>query len=663
MRGVVLITFEFWWIMEETSSFDLTCSGLTAGTNGSVIDTFCKAIIDCSNRVGPSNHTYSLIYNNLHMITAFSENTSTPLSRFVGKHKRKVVIVSGLTQCSSVKSYDSDDIQLEKTIDTLEQSFLTITRTKVIISSILKQSKMFLMQREDFQECTLDETIAMDTNVQPLPLQTARYLSSRYALYCRQGNSIQWQQLPEVWLLCDKNIQGVVAIGCGLDTPVQTKPSLLLYQVCEGKSSMNIRNNKIYSINPNPLLGRHREVKSERVWLCSQYEFGPSMNEGNIDSIISSQIGLEFLWESTNVFFTPPPTTAEVMLSISSTPGYIYSPILAVFREIQLLVQLAEIAAGNRDWSSIVVDTEDILRITPSSSLSSRTQSFLKEASSHSLRSMDTSILSPTAHCSPFKPREDLDFVDQLWMFAHSVTDPIDLVECFGKVFKSVLLGHIQPFLHDTKHSLLSKLFQQTLSAGSKDIREVVATKLQSLLSKERALCSLVEIGLEKMERDYCYYFTSNDLATSSEIKEFFRSDGNLLERVQQLCSLHCVLELTADLLTYIALSKSTVAFFVRKALNYYQNTPPVEQFITTPTFYLPFTSLTAELKSLVGFASSLPPSSLSITTDSIRQQLVLGMVEPLFKYLSFDHIEEEEVEDINSLYVYYSSCESVPLD
>ena len=618
--------------------------------DGSMKESFGKAVVNAAvivEETNPQPQLHSFLEYPPLRLSAFKEGTESPLNRLITSHSsvsKRIVIGSGFID-PSPSSEQSIDSPVNTSASTIASPpyFITTANLKIFLtsSSALKSDVV-----------SKEEMVAMDTdNVKPLPLDLARYLSSCYVMYCRRDDGNR-EQLPELWLLCkdDDSSSSTVALGC-----VPLENEIALYQIREGHKPIMISNYKTFSLKPDTYLPRALSLKKKLAkrdgpFLShSIYHFGFEVDEDNESEPTTSHISLEFKWESSMSNFTPPPTSSSATLNISSTPGSLYSPILHIFKELQLLIYLTEVYSGKREWADMEVDTESIM--SPSTSpLSSMASTFLTELSI-GLKAADSTLVSPSALVSLFQARDDFDFVDQLWSFLKGVSDPIDLTNTLSVVFMSVLKGRTQPFLQPDKTSSLANLFRLSLLADTTEKREVSAAKLQALLTQEKSLKALIEIGIEKMERDYLWYFLSNNFASKNEILQFFLPDtATLLDRVNMLSSLHCVLELTADMSNFFALPKNRVTSFVRSVISYYRDVP-VTRFTSTPTFSVTFPPLSPEVKTFTGLASSIPPSRLSLESSC---RSVVAISEPLLKYMYRSQSLEEDFEgNTTSMYVY----------
>lgn len=625
---------------------------------------FQKALDECCSCLGPSTPCYSSIFADMVTLTAFASGVRSPLSRFVGAHRKKLVIVSSPTSKEHAVWPSIAGPAQDSHTQEMETPFTVHSWQQVATSHTSRQQQHFLHTEQPLLPSSSSSpstwTAVVDLGSQPVPMDTARYITS---LYSQAFFADRHVDLPDLWVLCNGGSRGIVAMGCAIEDVGSAKQCtqrcLRSYTVLEGKTiSVPAGRMKLDAIAPPRRGSRKGTVDMKDWWAYSEYDIGPSM-EGEALSE-HAQLLLQFLWSGVDSCISPPPNTAEAVLCLSVKPGYHFSPVLSTHAEVSTLYQLGCIAAGLSHWPE--TDEESVNSTTYSPlTLESKVSSFLEDASTQMLRAVESSVISPTAALSPFQPREDLDFLGQLWMFARHAASADDLVNALGLIFQAVLLGRVQPFIHHSKKSGLASLFRMAVSCSSHDQQQVVATKLQSLLTPERALDCLVEIGIEKMERDYFADFTSNSLAASTQLEPFFFKEGvGLLEQCGALCQLHCVLEVVAAAMTFLDLPQQSLSLLTKKALEYFQPSKNFEGFSVTPVFLLPFSTTSPGLKSLAEYASSLKPSVWSLTGGggeglNEKQRVAVCMTEPLFKYMRMASTDTEDT--VMCVYHAESTC------
>ena len=612
---------------------------------------FQRVLKTCCSCLGPSTPCHSTAYAEV-ILTAFVPGVRSPLSKFVGTHNKALVLVSGSSVTTPSDAVHSQETPF--TVHTFQQ--VATSRTARQQRHLLNTELPLLTNSSQSEE----EKVVVDLGAKLVPMETASQVTS---LYCQAVFADAQTDLPDLWVLCQGGINKVVAMGCSLGEPSSAKRhSLRTFTIREGTSLIVYVSNsklKLNTIAPTSRRGAGPRCKPDNMrewWAYSEYDIAPSGDSECLSE--DSQLLVQFVWSGADHVVCPPPSSAEAVLSLSVKPGYQFSPTLAIFNEVSILFHLASIAAGLKSWPN--VDTEE--PVTSSyPSLVSKVNTFLENAAEQMLMAVDSSIISPTAALSPFQPREDLDFLGQLWMFARHVASASDLVDALGLIFQAVLLGKVQPFIHHTKKSSLASLLRQAISSTTHDQHQVVATKLQYLLTPERALQCLLEIGIEKMERDYFTHFTTNELVASTQLEPFLVKETSLLEQCGALCQLHCVLEVVATAMTFLDLPQQSLSQLTKRALEFYQPTVQFKGFSTTPVFLIPFASNSVGLKSLANYTSSLKPHIWSLTGNKKEREkekscMTVCLAEPLFKSMQASNSVSSDNMDDTALFVYHGT-------
>ena len=644
--------------------------------------TFAKALTECSKPTSIDEPSHSTTFNGRFLLTALFNNVHTPYADAVGTSNRKVVIISKLVNRTfdngqqgqgMSSSTEGEETLLESSLISedgqhIQSSFTVYNRFSIPIANSIKQKAVYMTKEEPFLRSTTTSLFLVDSGAQPISSDEAHHFCSLYALCCH-GDKL-WEELPDIWVLSQGSI---VSMGCCLNVSDRT---LNVYTLADGKT-ITVPDSNTYSISldSNPFnkrvgLAKFTSSKKNHKIVTARYNFSPTSIDDDLLSQMSSSgvcITLDFIWSGKDACFSPPLAIAETVVGVSVTPGYHMSPVLPVYAEVSTLLKLCEISAGKISWESSNDgdDDEEMLQSSQTDLLSSKVKVFLEDTSTQMLKSMEVTIISPTVELSPFQAREDLDFLGQLWMFLRHVTNIEDLIVSLGAIFKAIVLGKIQPFIHQSKLSTLAVLFRQCLSCSSMDEREVIATKLQCLLTEEKALTCLVEIGVEKLQRDFTAFFTLGELATSGDLDVFFEST-DLVQRCHNLCNLQYVLELATVLSTFISLPLPSLSLFVRDTLKYYRKVC-FEEFAPSPTFNIYFSSMSSGSKTLIPLASSLQPNQWSVTimedhleSHNLRRRMFC-LDKPLFKYISTSSETCLTGDDYTTmLYLYHVKHQSV---
>ncbi|TRY68550.1 hypothetical protein TCAL_11012 [Tigriopus californicus] len=156
--------------------------------------------------------------------------------------------------------------------------------------------------------------------------------------------------------------------------------------------------------------------------------------------------------------------------------------------------------------------------------------------------------------------RSDLDFTDQLWMVLMQVQSLAELSAAFTYIFKTIQQEDLRPFMFSNSKSKTSKLICDL----SRDAVQVPD------MSGRFPLELLVEMGLEKLQRDYLHTLMSGYLATREDLEPFIAIDANVNgeEKLRNLFALHLALELVVLLQTYLSSSHDCLRVLVQKCLH-----------------------------------------------------------------------------------------------
>nr|XP_038938370.1 protein zwilch homolog isoform X2 [Rattus norvegicus] len=167
--------------------------------------------------------------------------------------------------------------------------------------------------------------------------------------------------------------------------------------------------------------------------------------------------------------------------------------------------------------------------------------------------------------------RGDLDFAEQLWCkMSSSVVSYQDLVKCFTLILQSLQCGDIQPWLHSGSNSLLSKLIHQSYHAAMDSVPLSGTTPLQMLL----------EIGLDKLKKDYISFFVSQELASLNHLEYFISPSVTTQEQVHRVRKLHHILEILVICMLFIKPQHELLFSLTQSCIKYYKQNPLDEQHI-----------------------------------------------------------------------------------
>lgn len=616
---------------------------------------FCQFLLDCCKDVVPET-LHSEVFLNEFSVVAFPPGTLGPLSDFTGTEEDSMVVFSQLCNDESREKFENGE--LEECTDDNEATemqspqklqptspFSIISLETVRIGQPLHSKRMFLTKTEPLYvgqgEKLLDSMISVhDKGFVPLSVDKARYLCSLYALGAPKTD----HPLPSIWVMCDsEHSQKIVALGCSFDSG-----TLRTFTISEEENCHIPQNSASGSFSEKQK--KRRSLNKSAGWAFSEYEINSCVTDEKVAEK-HAQLILQFAWNDPDSLLSPPSEGADAVLKISASPGYTFSPVLSIYQELTTLLNLCKIACGESSWPEAPDEIE------PSQPLVTLVGSFLEEASSPLSQPMEVTVISPTADHTVYEPRKDLDFVERLWMFAKEVQSLEDLQQVFAAVFKAVLLGKLQPFVHRSSTSVLAGLFREVLLCANAEDRQMLAPKFQSQLSGSRIVDSLVQLGIEKLRRDYRSFFVGSDLVTGSQLDHFFATGADLFEQCRYLCKLHHVLELNASALSFLNLPTATLSSLTKAALDIYRERN-CDELTTTPVFCLPIPAYSPAVKSVTSLCANLSPKTWVLSAkEDHRNVVTVALSHPLFQSHSIDK-DSDHVQYV----VYKGQCVSICL-
>ena len=570
--------------------------------------------------------------------------TITPFTEFIGIRDRPTAIFSKHTNVNKSTEELSDHQVTSECLEIMGDPSMSASEPEtetsrplhiksektVNIGQPLASSRVYLTQSTPFYSGKSDvktTSYACDNGLLPLSLDSARFLASLYALNTwKVANA-----LPDVWFVCEKSQQGIVALGCTYDGP---KSTLLTFSIEEQESTLEMDvKSKITQDQGS------RKFSGGAVF--SEYDIASSSSPDDEEPL--DELKIQFSWCDPESMLSSPSENSDALLKISNTPGDQFSPVLSTYKELELLYKLCRIPSDSSSWST---DEESEGVLIQSDMTVSAVQSFIEEVAHPITESAEATVVSPTSDNVIFESRTDLDFLERLWKFSYNVTSFAELQFVFAEVFKAVLLRKIQPFIHRKSTSTLAGLLRQMLlSQNGTNLQEDMALKFQMLLTERRLLPCLIQLGIEKMSRDYRSFFISADLCSTNQLEEFFISGSSQLEQCLELCKLHSILELNASIMKVLRLPSSVLSTFTKTVMEVYKKDPHYQPFLRSPVFSLPLPAYSPALKSVVALCSKLLPTTWCMQQRRKNDQycyrgthqksnIYMMRNEPLFRYL-----------------------------
>ncbi|XP_077993796.1 protein zwilch homolog [Glandiceps talaboti] len=510
------------------------------------------------------------------------------------------------------------------------------------------------VEEEDYQSSIINqlgETIDIDTTlpalktklsgIRPLTVQQARWFLSVYAIAnnpnCIKQTKSESQSILPIWIPCDgKEPESVCYMG--------SQPERSTSGQITGLSTFKVSYtgpivDKALLPNIDSLLREHKYNCNRDSFHVvthgyAQYDvFGSVSHDTSLLLGQRSSLMIECAWENVNQILQKPPHKAKATVSIRAVPGDTRSVINSVYRELCTLVSFAKgLETGEIQWAKKTSDNDG-------DSLKQQVISFLKELKKGRQKrkeleddgSRENSFDSPL-HSQMVPKRERLDFTEQLWNVCIGATSYKDVTESFDVVLKALHSGEVQPMVHRSNLTQMAKMVRLSYD------RKMTLLQLDDSVPLEL----LVEMGIDKIRRDYTTYFAAEKLVMMNELDFYTQNDLAIDQQVERVQRLLNVLELTVGTRIYLQLPLQNQRLLIRHALKYYED----NQHSQVHTF-----ELSLEASMVRNLYTNIQPNvwRLEMRSPSDNISICQLSARPVFNHVTFTEsqdISRNELED-----------------
>ncbi|XP_017321687.3 protein zwilch homolog isoform X1 [Ictalurus punctatus] len=431
---------------------------------------------------------------------------------------------------------------------------------------------------ESTDEISLSEETPVkpqELNIGPLPLSVsrAREILSWYAMSQNPNMSqVDAQVLHPLWVRCDMQDPANTSwLGAETVYTGNKATAIKLYTIsCKGSSLDEASFITMAQLKQEHQNRHHSSVVLTKGW--AKYNLFCSVMEESLVIDSESSITANFRWNNVEKMLEMPPLSSTVTLHIKVTAGDIRSPMYQTYRELEFLLTLAEgLRMEEVEWlepletqsavdltRALIEDLKNVANTVPGQNLTGSENQTGKNDSVVGLGCM-------------LMERGNLDFTEQLWeKMRRSVTSYQDITDSLKLVIKAVRFGQIKPWVHRDSSSSLSKLMVQSYQ---QQVDTVPLTGLTPAIM-------LLELGLDKMRKDYINYLVGNELTTLNHLSYYLSSEVNIQEQVIRLRKLHHLLEVLGTCSSFLNLPHERLFFFTQSCLQYYKTAPYNEEHV-----------------------------------------------------------------------------------
>ncbi|KAM6926022.1 protein zwilch homolog isoform 2-T2 [Lycodopsis pacificus] len=406
------------------------------------------------------------------------------------------------------------------------------------------------------------DAIALLTELgpQPLTIMKARQLLSWYTL-SQNANISSVDNSPALhplWVRCDMS-DPAGTTWFGAET------------VCMGNRVSGSTVDKGSLITLDELKQEHKKrhhSSSMAIKGSARFNlFGSTVVENTMIESQSS-VTVDFKWSHVENILETPPLSSTATLNIKVASGDMKSPMNEMYRELEFLQTLADgLRTGETEW---VEPLESLSAVNLTTAFLEELQDTAKTLQDQATRKTETT--NPETEIDivkPFLERGDLDFVEQLWVrMRKSVTSYQDIGDCLKLVTEALRYGDIKPWIHRDSSSSLSKLILQSYHQQIDHVSLTGVTPVHMLL----------EMGLDKMRKDYINYLIGGELTTLNHLCYYLSTEVDLQEQVIRLGKLHHLLEIIVTCTTFLDLPYDRLFLLTQSCLQHYKTHPYDEE-------------------------------------------------------------------------------------
>ncbi|XP_071540637.1 protein zwilch homolog [Panulirus ornatus] len=390
----------------------------------------------------------------------------------------------------------------------------------------------------------------------PVHSTKAGLIASKFNLVLSKMSCDTQEYIP-LWVVCDgKDAQGTLFIGLRREEDRMSRTVVTSsgpYYGFENLPTLDHLKMHHTAIGPTKLV----ESAVEATYEVLQSE---ENNRGSSLKLICN-------WKKPLTILTPPApnaiTTANVTIVCSDPRSAAYQMYqeLCVLRGFMSGLQSGEVSWFVREGTNTVAqDIEEIVFST-------------KERGHRQKKEEDGgSDFDMMIEGKFFNRRQNMDFTDLLWTVLIRCESFQELRESLGLVFEAVSSGEVRPQIHVRNVTQVGRL-SRNLMRGQGGFPE---------LSGLTPLHMLIEMGCEKIKRDYINIFQAGELATGEQLSWFVSYDKESPEVVvSQLERLHIALQVVVALRTYLSLSSASLTQCTTQVLKQLKG----EEFSSSYTF------------------------------------------------------------------------------
>lgn len=568
-----------------------------------------------------------------YIIYHVSSEFQHPLKDIVKSVKNNFFLVSKLPVSNKDLHDNSTDEESECVDQEVDLALPITTQQLVFVGTPIHEKLHHLFQQHDLQSWQ-PETIEkhMDlSSVEKLNIKNARYFLSLYVQCLRLQ-----KDLPEVWLLCyETKPQETTHLGMvpSEDPKLSEKSLQQVSAVVIRSQHVNAREKDAFSLKEQ----KKMHVSFHKARCAETHGYAMYKIYGAVESFKKdsdspeSSITMEFAWNRVKEILQPPPPSSNAVLKICAHPADVKSILPVIACELDSLLNHYAVLTLQNSCKPAVEDKEDF----DQQELKTKVLAFLEdlklnrfgtnnESMAESSNQSPASNLTASFGIGEALRRQDLDNTECLWLFLEEFTSADKIVFCLQVIFSALFEGEYQPVLCTTNQTQIGKLMKEIVCCKTDREKSIIKMEMTQAFSTSVALECVLEIGLEKLRKDYSNFFIKQELVTKDRLDYYLAKDVPMAKKVQRLSKLHCILSLVTLAISYGHVKYPELRELVVAALKFYEKHNHNEH----PVFCLslPTCSASSDVKNVC--IRQFQPQTWTVAITTMNEHITVVKVE-----------------------------------
>lgn len=485
-------------------------------------------------------------------------------------------VTNGFSELNGTDSFGMDDTLNDEYHQMKHVEINHTIKEFVQCGAIFSASEIFALGKKEFhgilgamKKATLDLT-----SLQPLSLEDTNYINSLIT------------QVARTHFTAIEN--RMFLIHCEPSKPAYVHAYILYPETLSSKKSLRI----IQMRDDDGRTSKAYRARFEEGSYTASYNIlkGLISDDSNISNDTTS-LKAVFCWPtSRNQMDGNPPHSSKSVLQVKVALGEQHSPLNEMFLEITKLDSIANTVLNDLSNDTSVSFDIDHLDENLANFKETVTSFSIYGENEEKIDESDEDLEKPMAQLIKKSfHRNDNDFTDKLWLLLRNARSFSEMKFYLEDLMNDIVHGSLQPTISPVNNTKLAKAIRKLYIEEYEDAKLPLKEKILEFISSDASIVNfIVEIGFEKMKKDYYHYFINNEMALQPTLDKMRGKQSigivNNNKDIAFLWKLHCCLEIVITPTVYLRLDHDSQRSLLSAAIEYYTEHQVMS---TTPVFCL----------------------------------------------------------------------------